>query len=120
MKLQVASAITDALARNGMTQLELAQRAGITQSYVSQICAGKKQPTLAILTTLCDILNLEMDDLTEKGAQDDQQGARLTCRESELLECYRSMSQENQMFLTHIADTLARDTGAPENKNSGQ
>lgn len=101
--------IADALSRSGMTQKELAQRAGITQSYVSQICSGKKEPTLATLIALCDVLKIELNDLTEYSTARSR-SVKLTSGENELLVLYRRMSRENQAFLTHIADTLARES----------
>lgn len=40
--MSIATVVSDALVQSGMSQLELASSIGVTQSYVSQICSGKK------------------------------------------------------------------------------
>ena len=45
--------------RIGMTQTELALRAGVSANYYSEIEAGKKTPAVDILIAIIDAMNLE-------------------------------------------------------------
>ena len=48
--------------RLGITQTELALRAGITANYYSEIEAGKKTPTIETLIAIIDVLDLKSVD----------------------------------------------------------
>lgn len=50
-----ASRLSDVLRTLDMSQRELAERADLTEAAVSQILSGKRDPSLA---TLCRILNV--------------------------------------------------------------
>ena len=47
----------------GMSQSELATRAGISASYLSQLESGKRDGTVEILSTLAAELGVALDDL---------------------------------------------------------
>lgn len=47
----------------GLTQQQLADAAGVGKSYVSQIEAGKKRPTVRVLQALSRTLAVDMEDL---------------------------------------------------------
>lgn len=47
----------------GLSQAELAIRAGISASYLSQLESGKRDGTMEVLATLATVLNLTLDDL---------------------------------------------------------
>jgi DNA-binding XRE family transcriptional regulator len=46
-----------------MTQQELAQAAGISASYLSQIETGKREGTTAVLQAIARAMNLTLDDV---------------------------------------------------------
>ena len=48
--------------RLGLSQTELAARAGITANYYSEIEAGKETPTIDTLVVIIDVLGLESAD----------------------------------------------------------
>ncbi|WP_240454227.1 helix-turn-helix transcriptional regulator [Halomonas sp. NO4] len=48
----------------GLCAGELAERAGISQGYLSEIEAGKKTGSLGVLKRIADALNVELSDLT--------------------------------------------------------
>lgn len=56
----LGASIQAARARAGLNQSELARRAGITRSYVSQVERGLKIPAIGTLTTLADTLKTDM------------------------------------------------------------
>ncbi len=47
----------------GLSARGLADAAGISAPYVSQIEAGRRHPTVAVLARLADALRVELDDL---------------------------------------------------------
>ena len=47
----------------GRTQQQLADAAGVGKSYISQIEAGKKRPTVGVLQALSRTLAVDMEDL---------------------------------------------------------
>lgn len=47
----------------GLTQQELAQASGISASYLSQIKAGKREGTTAVLQTIARAMDLTLDDV---------------------------------------------------------
>lgn len=47
----------------GLTQQQLAAKAGISKPYLSQLEAGKRTGTTKVLSRLAAALNLELDDL---------------------------------------------------------
>ena len=49
----------------GMTQQELATRAGISKPYLSQIETGKRQGTVETLSAIARSLNVPLDVLTD-------------------------------------------------------
>lgn len=43
-----------------LTKSRLAQLAGVSQSYISDIEAGKKNPTVEVLSRICDALGISL------------------------------------------------------------
>ena len=48
----------------GLTQTQLAEAAGLKQSYVSQIEAGTRNGSVDALTRIAEALRVELDDRT--------------------------------------------------------
>ncbi len=51
--------------RRGLTQQELAEKAGISKPYLSQIETGKRQGTVETLSALASSLDIPLDVLTD-------------------------------------------------------
>jgi len=47
----------------GMSQVQLAEAAGISQAYLAQIETGKREGTLGLYRSLADVLGVDLDDL---------------------------------------------------------
>ena len=47
-----------------MTQMELAEKADVTQAMITMIENGKRTGTIDVLSRLAKILNIDIDDLT--------------------------------------------------------
>ena len=52
-------AVREFRVERGMSQAELARRAGVTPSHVSLVESGKRQPSLGTLTRLSEALRVE-------------------------------------------------------------
>lgn len=50
----------------GLTQQQLADKAGISKPYLSQIETGKRMGTTEILTTLAKALDVSLDEVVQK------------------------------------------------------
>jgi len=59
--------VLELMAKKGMKQIDLAKKAGIDQSRLSQIIRGvNKQPRMATLEKLADALGVSVDELLGK------------------------------------------------------
>lgn len=51
----------------GLTQQALADKAGISKNYLSQIESGKRDGRVRVLQALAQVLNVDLDDLVSAG-----------------------------------------------------
>jgi hypothetical protein len=56
-----ANVLREARHRSGLTQVELARRAGVTQSVISAYESGHRQPALSTLAALVEATGFELD-----------------------------------------------------------
>lgn len=54
----------------GVTQAELAEAAGVRKPAISQIEAGKRQPSVPVLSAIAQRLGVDMDDLVPATSED--------------------------------------------------
>ena len=47
----------------GLTAVQLAEKAGVSQAYISEIETGKKDGSVSLFIRLADILEVDLDDL---------------------------------------------------------
>ncbi len=47
-----------------LTQADLAEKTGLTDSYISMIETGRKKPSTEVLGKLADVLDISMDKIT--------------------------------------------------------
>lgn len=55
--VKVGAAILAARQSAGLSQAELSEEVGLTRSYVSGIETGIRNPTMAVITRICRVLN---------------------------------------------------------------
>lgn len=65
INLKVGDAIRKGLQRKGMTQKELAMLVGSTQRSISSYINGNAQPPLDILSLICRILEINMNQILQ-------------------------------------------------------
>jgi transcriptional regulator with XRE-family HTH domain len=56
-------AVKEARIMKGLTQVELAEQVGISQSAISEIESGDLRPGTTVLVRLADVLDLDLDAL---------------------------------------------------------
>ena len=57
--------IQEARKRNHLTQEEVATECGYSTKYISKIETGTSKPSLDLLTKLCAVLSVSLDDLVQ-------------------------------------------------------
>ena len=66
----VARLVADARRREGLTTDELAQRAGVHETYIGLVERHARQPTLAAAASLAEALGMSLSDLVAEAEQD--------------------------------------------------
>lgn len=60
--MDVGTRVTYLRQKKNMTTNKLANMAGISQSYLREVELGKKNPTVELLSLICDALNISLKD----------------------------------------------------------
>jgi predicted nucleotidyltransferase/DNA-binding XRE family transcriptional regulator len=108
--------LREARRRSGLSQSELAVRAGVTQSVVSEYEAGKRQPAVPTLARLVAAtgheltFGLERSDPAVRGLPDTPFGRRLRQHRKALLEAVRSAGARN----LRVFGSVARGEDGPD------
>ena len=101
--------LREARARAGLSQSELARRAGVPQSVVSEYEAGKRQPALPTLARLVAAtgheltIGLERRDPTVRGLPDSPLGRRVRRRRRALLAAVAAAGASNLQVFGSVA-----------------
>lgn len=102
--MSIATTLVQAMEQTGISQCQLAEQVGVTQSYISQICTGKKIPTISVLTRIGEIFGLSVQEFLRDG--DVQQLLVPTSDEAHILTLYRSMSKHDQAIVCGVVEQL--------------
>lgn len=101
--------MSEARSRAGLSQSELARRAGVTQSVISEYEAGKRQPSLPTLSTLIAAtgheltLGLRRTDPAVRGLPDTALGRRLRQHRQALLDAVAAVGGRNLRLFGSVA-----------------
>lgn len=88
----------------GITQYQLAEQAGYAQSYISQICAGKRTPTISTLTKIGECLGVPVQTFLEDDPM--VSGETLSTQERRLLLLFQALDEPNREMLASIAEQM--------------
>lgn len=91
-----------------MTQKQLAARTGISQSYISQICTGKKAPGENTLGRISECLGVPMQRLT---ACDRPAHIALSEEEERMIREYRALSKRDRELVCGMVGQIYRTRG---------
>lgn len=62
---KIGTVLKTAREKAGLTQAELAERAGVTRAYYADVERGRYTPSLRVLSKLSEILNIDLNFLKE-------------------------------------------------------
>lgn len=113
--MSIATVLSDAMAQSDITQKALAEQVGVSQSYISQICAGKKTPTINTLAQISQCLGISVvcffqEEGADAGPQSgsSKRNGRMNLSEDEkqLIRFYRTMDRRNRAVLKGIVSSM--------------
>lgn len=114
--METGGLLRDARTRAGLSQSDLARRAGVPQSVVSEYEAGKRQPAVPTLARLVAAtgheltLGLQRTDPSVRGLPDTPLGRRLRQNRKALLAAVRRAGGSN----LRVFGSVARGQDSPE------
>lgn len=88
--------IESKLQENNMTQSELGELVGLNQRTISQYVRGNSQPSLETLSKICQLLKIDIYYILELKSYDNSNMVITDKNEIEVLNCYRSLSEEQR------------------------
>lgn len=59
----IRAKLISAIRYSGLTQSEIAKRTGIIQSSIAQYLSGRAMPAVDTLANLCEVLDLDANDI---------------------------------------------------------
>ena len=92
--------------QKGYTYYVLAKKANISTSTMYNIMNGKTMPQFFTMLTLCNLLEISMDEIFGKMSMDEELKSQLNKEEKELLASYRNLSGEKREWLTFCLKML--------------
>ena len=66
LDLSFGQFVLQARTARGMTQTEVARIANTTQTHLSKIELGKREPTLSLALAICNALSVDINDFVEQ------------------------------------------------------
>ena len=97
--MDITTRITFLRTAKGYTVNKLANLSGISQSYLRDIELGKKNPTIEVLSLLCDALGISLLDFFDDSTQ-----TRIT--EDSLLQKIYRLTPEQQKAIENLIDSF--------------
>lgn len=84
---QIGKKVQDYRIKRGYNQHQLATRAGISPSYIRDIESGRKNPTVLVLSCLCEALDITLQQFFTDEASPEKKDKilQLTAHQQELL-----------------------------------
>ena len=79
------------LSLRGISQKELAEKLGVSQSAVTNWIKGKNAPDIEVVAEICDVLEISVSDLFGK-----EEGSKANDTEQKVLEQYRKKPELQQ------------------------
>jgi transcriptional regulator with XRE-family HTH domain len=98
----------------GLTQADLADKAGVKQSYLSRLEAGKRdsRPSAVVLGRIARALGVSVDELLLEAGARPSKNPTEELRLKRLERAFVSLPADRQVELLAIAETLAKLPGA--------
>lgn len=100
--MDISKRIVELREMQGFSTNKLASKAGISQSYLREIEMGKRNPTIEVLSYICDALKISLRVFFSERDQDVHPF---------LQSALEKMSQEEQLKLAEFIHELKKDNG---------
>lgn len=94
--------------RAGITQAELAERAGLQAESISRIETGQRALSLGNLGRLATALEVGLGDLIDEGRAEPM--PRLSAEETKVLEMWRGLGERDRGLVMSLVKAAARST----------
>lgn len=91
---------------NKMTQKEVSEKIGVSETYINFIENNKKNPSLKVLNKIAEVLNTTIDTLQEKENKIDEYKAKNNIFFSK----YEKLSEENKEKINKIIEIFEEET----------
>lgn len=75
IRVKDAQKLTETIIKSGYTKRSLARAINVSNSFISQITTGRKNPSPKVAKKLCDELHINFDDyfvIDNRGAENDK------------------------------------------------
>ena len=110
----VGNRIRDVRNKTGLTQFELAERAGLNLSWLGQIERGQRTATIITLSKICGALNISLGELFRESQKHSFQKGDLIIRE--LRELLKGQSEEDKQFIIEVVRRICKKPEQPIKK----
>jgi len=93
-----------------ITQVILAEKSGLGQSHISQLCRGVKNPTLPVLLSLAKALNCSLEELTgmEELKKIDE-SPEIKKEALEFSELFEKLEEKSKKAITTLMKSLKKE-----------
>lgn len=91
--------------QKGLSVQELAELCGVSSNMIWNYESGRREPPLAVLCKIADVLDVSLDMLVRGKEKDRPEGRS----REEMLKMYDQMSEEELVLLQHLIGTALAD-----------
>lgn len=100
--MDIAKRVKTIRERKGISVYKLAKTSGISSTYLYEVEMGKKQPTVEIISRICDALDISLADFFAES----KENIELRPTTYKLIEKIATLSEESIKYLEEQADLL--------------
>lgn len=102
------------LKHTGLTQQQLAELSGITQSNISHICNNRNKPSLETLEKICDSTGISLSAFFNMGEREEgatiARNSSMSIRDAQLIEAFRTLSDRDKAIAESVIRSMAGHT----------
>lgn len=92
-----------------LSQKKLGEKANVTESFISKIEAGSKNPSLEVITKLAEALEVSVDYLlgnSDHKTLDKDKSEKVSKEAAELMERINKLTPEKRQAILNLIDTF--------------
>lgn len=108
MKLQ----IKQLRKKNGLTQIELAKKIGVSSSTIAMYEVGEREPSIETLDKMCEVFNVDMDTLCGRtSAKKPIENDELSKEMKMMIDLFSQLPPESQEKAIPLIEAALRAVG---------